>query len=148
MFGISVEALSPSDIAQVYSYVADGGAVWITGLTPAYNSLLSEFGTTVDFVKKTVLDEHNFYCTEYGMVGYGISSFYVATIYTFSDLEGWEHELHVSGHGGYMDWPQVVYRQVGNGYVFCSNMSFYKDYHLRDNQEIFDNIAKTIATLL
>ncbi len=148
VFGISVEALSPSDVAQAYSFVADGGVIWITGLTPAYNSLLAEFGTTVDFVKKTVLDKHDFHCTEYGMVGYGISSFYVATIYTFSSLEGWEHELHVAGHWGYMDWPQVVYRQVGDGYVFCSNMSFYREYHLRDNQDIFDNIAKTIATLL
>jgi hypothetical protein len=95
-----------------------------------------------------VLDEHDFYCNEHGMVGYGISSFYLATIYTFSDLEGWECELRVTGYGGYKDWPQVIYRQVGEGYVFCSNMSFYREYHLRDNQAIFDNTALTIATLL
>ncbi|MCC7569166.1 MAG: thrombospondin type 3 repeat-containing protein [Candidatus Methanofastidiosa archaeon] len=147
VFGVFTSRLSDADILELYDYVQAGGIVWLAAVMPSYNPLLSLFGTSSAFVSKTEVNATTFSCREYGWVGYGISSFYVATIYTFTNLEDWTGEIHVNGYGGYMDWPQVVYRGLGSGYLVCNNMSFYKDYHLQDNKRIFDNIAKTIASL-
>lgn len=144
VFGVSRDQLSSSDISALEDYVESGGIIWLTAAMPTYNDLLERFGISVDFVKKTVLSETEFICGDDDWISYGVSQFTVATVFVFEDIEGWEESMHVYGHGGYHDWPQVVYTSVGDGYICCSNMSFYKSYHLKDNKKVFDNICHTI----
>ena len=135
------------DIAQMLQFVENGGVVWFAAITPGYDTVLAEFDCEVSFVRKTVLNQQDFYCSDDDYISYGIDQFHVGSIYTFSNLDGWQGSITIPGHEGYMDWPQVVYTSYGNGYVFCSNMSFYKDYHKPDNLAIFNNIVYFIGTL-
>jgi len=148
VFGLMTNKLTWADINELYDYILEGGVVWLAAVTPDYDAFLGRFGTKVDFVKKTVVDEENFQCYDEDWISYGVNEFYVSSIFTFENLESWESSIRVYGYDGYMDWPQVIYKKVGDGYIFCCNMAFYKYYHLKDNMVVFDNIAFTIASLI
>jgi len=145
VFGVSRKALSAHDINALEDYVESGGIIWLSAAYPPYNDLLERFGITVDFVKKGDLSQTEFICGDDDWISYGVSQFSVDTVFTFEGLEGWHESMHVYGHGGYHDWPQVIYKSFGDGYICCSNLSFYKSYHLKDNKKVFDNICHTLA---
>lgn len=149
VFGLTTDkSLTSNDINQLYQYILDGGMVWLAAVTPGYDNILDMFGTSTSFVSKTEVDDNEFICSDEDWISYDIDSFYVASIYTFENLETWDGSIHVQGYGGYHEWPQVVYKKVGDGHIFCSNMAFYKYYHKNDNLTIFNNIAYTIASLI
>ena len=151
MFGMTTSnRLTDDDLNQLYHYILNGGVVWLATVTPGYDDFLSNFGTTVGFVSKTKVNLNVFRCQDEDWISYGVDEFYVGSIFTFENLETWETSIHVYGYDGYYDWPQVIYKQVGDGYIFCSNMAFCNNEysHLKDNITIFTNIAHTIASLL
>ncbi|MHC1598747.1 MAG: hypothetical protein ACXQS3_04195 [Candidatus Methanofastidiosia archaeon] len=149
IFGVSVDnMLSSQDIAELYGYVSEGGIIWLAAAIPTYNDLLDEFGTYVSFVKKTELKDADFICIDDDWLSYDVNNFNASTVFIFEPLDGWNESLHVYGYGGYHEWPQVIYKKFGSGYIFCSNMNFYKNYHLKDNAKIFENIVYTIGSLL
>ncbi|MHC1605095.1 MAG: thrombospondin type 3 repeat-containing protein [Candidatus Methanofastidiosia archaeon] len=149
VFGVDTNnRLTQAEIDELYYFVQEGGVVWLAAVMPPFNPLLSKFGTQTNFIPKTENSEREFLCTDDDWISQNVDEFYVTTIFTFENLETWDESMHISGYDGYHDWPQVTYKKIGDGYIFCSNISFYKSYYSRDNKNVFDNLVYFMGSLV